>query len=1084
MLITPSSPPPATSPHEGSRGRRDRHRRLHRPAHLENAKWIWVREADSPDNTFIYARKQLTLRAKPASATISVAADSRYKLYINGKYVGKGSVPPGIGYTFFDTHDVTGLLDKGDNVIALLAHYSGECAGRPSHPGVLCQASIELPNENITITTDETWRVLSAPDWSSGARIGEGLGFQEVYDARAAQDGWNNVKFRDRDWEDATVVAPSGALPWGKMVPRDIPPLFEERLLPHAVVGAYNSPARGADLQMADLPQAMAEAELSPLSRGAVKEPNALTAEHGITHIKTPRGDEGVVVILDFGREVFGNLEIGIAGSASGSIDIGYSELLEDGRAKPNRLDMRYADAIRLRKGRLEWQSFDPRGFRYVQIEFRRCTKAVALEYVRINETTYPVRETGSFECSDSLLNEVWRIGARTVRLCMSDTFITSPWSELGQWWGDARIESRAAFYAFGDSALLAQALRQIVDSQRPDGAIPGMHPAIDEDTIPDYALLWVFSILDHYGFANDADLLAGLYPSVRRLLGWFARHAGEDGLLAQVPGRLFIDHADLARSGTVTSLNCLYYQGIRVAGVIASVIGNQADANEYAAAAAKLRLAINKHLYSPKRGLYADCRIDGKLVEEYSRQTNVLAALFDIPDHYQKSTICRQLLDGSLPAISTPYFASYLLETLYSADLHVEALDVIREKWGKMVDAGATTLWEFFSQQGGLCHGWSACPTRDLIAEYVGIKPVLGSQRFSVAPHTGGLKWAKGSLNTHAGLLTVEWKAGRDHLLMKIDVPQGLKVDVYPPGPPASRVSLDGNPQAGRFLALGGGSHQVKVTAPRPERAPKLDETFTPSLPEQVEVLGEVYSRWPRRERGGRRRTQVGLSGMREARGERPRSTHDEPAVEAVEELTEVSGSDLVETAIEAQTGEMAVVREDEAVDADSTEASRKSRRRRPRRGRRKPETTQVTSDEQAPEAVEAGPAPEPVSEPEETPTIEPAEEGESEARTSRKRRPRRGGRRHRTSAASKAAEGEAEAQQDGEAAVTTERVASTEPEAAERMPVQPEVGNAADDAEQTRAPRRRRRYRSSAPRRRSSGSGEPGEPGEPPPG
>ena len=45
------------------------------------------------------------------------------------------------------------------------------------------------------------------------------------------------------------------------------------------------------------------------------------------------------------------------------------------------------------------------------------------------------------------------------------------------------------------------------------------------------------------------------------------------------------------------------------------------------------------------------------------------------------------------------------------------EILSDIDERWGKMLDAGATTFWETeegasaFGGAGSLCHGWSALP-------------------------------------------------------------------------------------------------------------------------------------------------------------------------------------------------------------------------------------------------------------------------------------------------------------------------------------------------------------------------------------
>jgi alpha-L-rhamnosidase len=843
MVNNPSSLVSAAN----SRGR-NMHRRHGKPRHrqesqhLEHGKWIWIREQETSTNSFILARKIFSLPSLPTKAILYAAAETRYKLYINGEYIGRGSVPSGKGHTYFDNFDVTKYLVAGKNVIAFLVHFSGNC--RTKRPGLLCCLDVEIDEQRLTITTDETWKVRKADDRTSqGERIAEGLGFQEVYDAGMQIKNWNQVKFREKGWENASVVGLAPNPPWGMLVPREIPQLAEEKINPRSVFGTFNSPPRPADTDLSEIPDIMAATALSPLTSGNIKDVDALLSEDGLTYVRTPRGDAGVVVILDFGKEVFGDVEIGIAGSGKGIIDIGYGELIEEGRVKPNRGGLKYTDRLILRNSKFHWQSFEPRAFRYMQIEFRQCTRQVAVEYVRVNQLSYPVKQTSNFECSDSLLNEIWRAGVYTTKLCMQDTFITSPWSERAQWWGDARIQSRVAYYAFGDTKLLAQGLKQIADSQESNGAIPGMYPPVENDIIADYALLWVFSILDYYAFSNDPKLLKLLYPKVRRLLAWFGKYTGEDRLLSKVPARVFIDHADLQREGDVTILNCLYYQGLRVASIIASLIGKQQDAEQYAELATRLRLAINKHLYSANRGLYAEGRINGKLVEKYTSQTNIVAALFDIPDHYQKSTICRRLLNGTLPQIGTPYFASFLLELLYSVDLHAEALDIIRKKWGPMINVGNSTLWENFTLNGDMCHGWSVCPTRDLLAEYVGIKPALGSHRFSIAPHTGRLKWAKGSIATDVGSLIVEWRVGKNYLLIKIEVPHGLMVDVYPPGPSDSHILVDGKHYPWRFITLSEGSHQIKVTAPKPERSPKYDESLAPTPIEHVEILGEVYS-------------------------------------------------------------------------------------------------------------------------------------------------------------------------------------------------------------------------------------------------
>lgn len=928
------------------RGGRSR-RRQHAPPG-DAGKWIWIDGPDAAPNSYLYARKTFALTEKPSEAFLKTTADSKYRLFVNGNYVGKGPVRNPEGIVYYDTYDITQHLVKGKNVIAFLVHYIGEntYSYKARRAGLLCKAEIKVGDEMQTVVTDETWKVRRAEDWTNaGARLSRRLGFQEVYDASSSPGDWRQVKFSERGWQDAVVVGRAPGEPWGDLYAREIPPLREEKILPRAIIGAYNSPDRLKTVPPAEIPDIMADAELAQLRAGSVQNIEALLTEEGNAQIKTPRSNRGVALILDFGREVFGNVEIGIADSGTGCIDLGYGELLEDGRVKPNKAGVKYTDRVLLKRGRLEWQGFESRAFRYLQVEFRWCSRPVVLEYIRVNQTTYPVQQLATFECSDSLLNEIWKIGAYTTQLCMEDTFIDCPWRERAQWWGDARIEARAAYYAFNDTQLLAQGLRQLARSQTREGWIAGMYPAGEEKLLPDYSLLWIFSLLDYYAFSDDVTLLKDLYPNVKRLLEWFKQFEGEFGLLTDVPGWLFIDWAELEKEGQSTALNCLYYQGLQVAGVIATVAGHPEEASEYVETSHRLKRSINKYLYSPIRGLYADARKDGHLVEKYSRQTNILAALFDIPDHYRKSTIYRQALNGSLPEIITPYFMSFMLEALYAGEKHDEALSIIRKKWGAMVKAGATAFWEQFSEEASLCHGWSACPTRDLLAEYVGIKPVLGAHRFAVTPHTGGMRWARGSINTRTGRLAVEWRVVRNSLTINVEVPEDLRVDVYAPGTAFdTRVSVDGKAWPSKFVTLGPGSHRVRVTA-LGSAGKSFDYSPKPPVA-HVQVLENVSQLGRRREAVGRRQrrrpekiAQVGPAAQ----------VKPEELLEATVEAVVDTEPGLVDAAEVQETAETA------AGAAPEVKTEKKSHRRSRRRGGRgRSRSTAEAQQAEAPASIE----------------------------------------------------------------------------------------------------------------------------------
>ncbi|NLN76077.1 MAG: hypothetical protein GX139_07175 [Armatimonadetes bacterium] len=954
---------------------------IDKPAEECQGKWIWIADAAPVVNSYIRTRKTFRLHAKPVGATLKICASSLYKLFVNGAYVGKGPVRSGRGYCYYDTFDITNLLHKGDNVIAALVHHVGEhtYSAPAGKPGLLCKAEVESEKESVYIGSDETWKVQRAAEWlGDGARINHRLGFQEIYDCASAAGGWTEVKFKEKGWENAVAVGVPPDPLFGELVARQIPQLREQTILPKAIVTIGNTAEAPRDMPVSDMPDRMAATEITNLRAGKVRDEKTLLTGEGTAHINTPRGDRGVAIVFDFGREVFGNVEVGIAGSGSGCIDLGYSEMLINDHVCPNAESAKCSDRVLLKKGVLAWQSFGPRAFRYLQAEFRRCSKPVALQYVRVNQTTYPVEYTASFSCNDRLLNEIWAAGAYTAELCLQDTFIDCPWREQAQWWSEARLLSRTAYYTFGDTALLAQALRQFAAAQDRDGAIFGLNPAGVKMLAPDLSILWVYSILDYYAFSDDAELVSELYPAVEELMAWFSRFVNDDGLLADVPGYLQIDHADLEREGEVASLNCLYFQGLRVAGMLAAISGKFDEAENYISVAQRVKVAINKFLYMPKHGLYAECRKNGELVEKFSRQTNILAALFDVTDQYQKAGIMRQMDGKALPELTTPYFGSFYLETLYLLDRHDDALAYMRRMWGEMIKSGATTLWEDVKTRECLCHGSAVGPARDLIAEYLGIKPVAGSHRFVVAPHTGDLRWAKGFVATNSGPLNVEWKTLRNGLELIVGVPEGVRVDVYPPGPIGSAITLDGNNLPMRVASLAEGSHTIRLTNPKPLKPIDYESAPAPLVP-QVQVLENDFKLGRRRiELEPRRKTK------RTDKTGKPHAAETDSA-EAVKapaiDLLPKSGiadaeQDHKEPVHAADAAEQ--VEPKDQIDSEPTKKdSDKKHRKRPRGGRGRGRTRAETPAN--PSADEAQPpTPEPVPE---SDTTEKAPVGEAVA-------------------------------------------------------------------------------------------------------
>ena len=86
--------------------------------------WIWLPNwipEDDSDARIVYFRKEMMVDdALPAKKEIKITADSRYKLYINGKFVQEGPQKPLDQKEWFvDTANAAPYLVPGANVVAV-----------------------------------------------------------------------------------------------------------------------------------------------------------------------------------------------------------------------------------------------------------------------------------------------------------------------------------------------------------------------------------------------------------------------------------------------------------------------------------------------------------------------------------------------------------------------------------------------------------------------------------------------------------------------------------------------------------------------------------------------------------------------------------------------------------------------------------------------------------------------------------------------------------------------------------------------------------------------------------------------------
>ena len=705
-----------------------------------------------PPRESVYVRKGFSLNRPVSRARAYVTGLGLYELHVNGRRVGDDIFTPGWTNYFkriqYQTYDVTDLINNGDNAIgAILGNgwWSGglgwEGSQQYSQGKLRFRLQLRLDYEDGTFET-----IVSDTDWKSHASpiLKNNYYDGEEYDARLEVDGWDTPGFSDALWKPMVEVD----APTDKLVAQQCPTI--------------------------QVTQELAPAWISEPDKG--------------------------VYILDFGQNASGRLRMRVTAPAGTKIQLRFGELLDNnGRLyRDNYRTAKATDIYICRGGGEEtWEPrFTYRGFRYCEVTGWPQENADQPHppssdafTMRVLHSAAP--QTGTFECSDRLLNAIHRAVMWGQRSNLHSVPTDCPQRDerLG-WMGDAQTFSPTACWNMNMHRFFRKYLYDVEDSRTDEGAVTDVAPAIvvGGAAKPGWGDAVCIIPWTVYNFYGDRRVLEENYDQMR---GWVEYMRGKSkGDLYEQSGYGDWVPAYGIKSPSEPIGSAYYYWSTTLVADAARVLGKDDDAKQYRELAGRIRDAFNaKHL-----------NLETNQYTGGTQTANILPLWFGMtPDDRRDAVMAniRSDIEARGDHVTTGFLGTaYIMPLLSRHGLDEVAYRLAAQtsqpSLGYMVLNGATTIWERWDsdKQGPSMnsrnHFAFGCGVQWFYETIAGINydpEQPGFKRIIIRPRIlGDLTWARGEYMSLYGMIRSEWRLNDDALELTVRIPANTSAEVHVP--------------------------------------------------------------------------------------------------------------------------------------------------------------------------------------------------------------------------------------------------------------------------------------------------------------
>jgi len=759
---------------------------------LAPARWIWLPCERTLANTFVLFRREVEVEGEVASARGWISADSRYRLFVNGRRVQWGPAPCDPRAYEADPIDLTRWLMPGPNVIGVevLFYGHGEGTWPFGKPGFLFALRVEEAGGRVReVVSDGSWRSLLDRAHRPGQFKRWYLrALQEDFDARLRPAGWGEPGgAQDAAWTAPQLLevpadrpAAAGShydyLTDGGIDPaaaelraREVP-LVRETFRP---IGRLT---RSGRVRWRRDPRDWFEYRM-PGSFQIVDQTAAAPSGEGAWRLEPPAG-EGAFATFELPEQMVGFPFFTVEAPAGTVVELMTQESHDP--AGPAWLDTHRFSWARFvcREGENRFEAFDYESLRFLQVHVHDAAGPVLLRDVGVRRRSYPWPKPPSFACAEPKLQRVFEASFNTLVNAAQETIVDGMGRERQQYSGDGAHQLHAARLVCGDRQLARRFLRTYPMGQTLDGYFLDCWPAFDRlnriaqrqvgatpwGPLLDHGVTLVYDAWRHYQETGETDLLPDLYPRFVRFADYLLARRGKDGLLPVegwgVPA-VWIDNCFPRPRQKQCAFNLFAAAILKTAmAPIAGLCGDPAGEKRFAAAADALLGAATGRFWSRERGLFVsnlpwEDEEGGARLDDRSLAT---ALLFDqCPGGQVKEAVAALASPPASMGLSYPANAHWRMQALARHGRVDAVLRELRERWAVMPSVILNnTTSEDWTVRPDSSDQWSHCAVGPLFVLYMdiaGIRPgAPGFEKAEIRPQLGDLAGLELTVHTPRG--------------------------------------------------------------------------------------------------------------------------------------------------------------------------------------------------------------------------------------------------------------------------------------------------------------------------------------------